>query len=93
MLLLVKNYVSKQLIETELTGEQKIERVLVLWTVLPRWLRHKMWGRGRVRLDYNKLANTFNIQEVVIVKRNRNLPGLDDTYDFVDAPLLSNVKG
>jgi len=46
MLLLAKNYVSKQLIEPELTWEEKIERALVLWTVLPHWLRHKMWGVG-----------------------------------------------
>jgi len=62
MLLLEKNYVSKQVIETELTWEEKIERVLALWTVLPHWLRHKMWGVGWVRWGYNYLARIFVLE-------------------------------
>jgi hypothetical protein len=46
MLLPEKNYVSKQVVEPELTWEEKIERVLALWTVLPHWLTHKIWGVG-----------------------------------------------
>jgi len=43
MLLLEKNYVSKQLIEPELTLEERSERVLVLCSATAKQLRHKMW--------------------------------------------------
>jgi len=46
MLLLVKNYVPKQLIETELTLEERSERVLVLWSATADQLGHKMWEVG-----------------------------------------------
>jgi len=46
MFLLEKNYVSKQLIESEVTWEEKIERALVLWSTTADQLGHKMWEVG-----------------------------------------------
>jgi hypothetical protein len=44
MFLLEKNYVSKQIIEPELTWEEKIERALVLWSATAEQLGHKIRG-------------------------------------------------
>ena len=55
-LLLVKNYVSKQVIEPKLVWEEKIVRALVLWSATVEQLGHKIWGVGRVRVEYKSLA-------------------------------------
>ena len=44
LLLLVKNHVSKQVIEPKLVWEEKIVRALVLWSATAQQLGHKIWG-------------------------------------------------
>ena len=48
-----------------------------------------MLGLSRSLENQGSLANICNFQEVTIPKRHRNLPGLDETYDFVGATLAS----
>jgi len=66
MLLLEKNYVSKQLIETELTWEEKIERALVLWSATAEQLGHKIWGLAESDWGYNYLAISIILGNVKI---------------------------